>query len=167
MARSSVSVMRKCKAGLKRRIRSIYISVECDGRDFFCANVFSEFWDVGKGEFFKVDGRFADGGRVAVFRCFAPGLHGGVLRQGIENIGWRDAVLQMKRADGGVAVSLLVQCVQHQGNLVGGDGNTGQRCRLLYHLGCNFWKRWRGGAGRSRFRLRLGGDGIEGARQQR
>ena len=140
---------------------------ECDGRDFFGANVLGEFGDVGKGQFFKVDGRFADGGRVAVFRSFAPGLHGGVLRQRIENIGWRDAVLQVKRADGGVAVALLIQCVQHHGNLVGGDGNTGQRGRLLDHLGCNFGKRWRGGGGRSRLRLRLGGDGIESARQQR
>ena len=140
---------------------------ERDGRDFFGANVFGEFGDVGKGQFLKVDGRLADGGRVAVFWSFAPGLDGGVLRQRIENIGWRDAVLQVKRADGGVAVALLIQRVQHHGNLVGGDGNTGQRGRLLDHLGCNFGKRWRGGGGRSRPSLRLSGDGIESTRQQR
>ena len=139
---------------------------ERDGGDFFCANVFGEFGDVGEGQFFKVDGWFADGRRVAVLRSFAPGLHNGILRQRIEDIGWSDTVLDVKGADGRVAVTLLIQRIQHHGNLIGRKGNTSQRRRLFDHFGRNFWKRWSGGGCGGRLRLRLGGDGIESTWQQ-
>ena len=70
VARSSVSVMRKCNAGLKRRMRSMYISVSATEETFFVRKI-RRVWGVGEGQFFKVDGWFADGRRVAVLRSFA------------------------------------------------------------------------------------------------